>query len=275
LNILRNKPFNIIILLFLEIVLLKIKSLRSKFKKSTLYALRSTLYALRSTLYALRSCPSNAQLTCKEVKMSVRVREESLMRLEAVMLGQNLFEAQERLKVKREGIVGKPDLISGLLDFLVESQIWSRLRKMYDDVGQKSSEDREEALETYRALRCLNLKWEYLVSESEEWAAYRLVNADFRDDDTNLASIQLSDQSACCQSKLSKTIEMFRGTIGVAGLSLYALRQLRSHIEREIYGGGISYSGIRGCELENERSRLTRSPIQGSEIVPDTARVIT
>jgi hypothetical protein len=72
----------------------------------------------------------------------------------------------------------------------------------------------------------------------------------FRDDAMNLASIQFSDQFACCQSKLSKTVEMFRGTIGVAGLSLFELRQLRSHIERDIYGSEVSYSGIRGCDLE-------------------------
>jgi hypothetical protein len=53
------------------------------------------------------------------------------------------------------------------------------------------------------------LKWRYLVSESEEWAAYRLVNADFRDDDMNLASIRLVDRYAYCQSKLSKAVEMF------------------------------------------------------------------
>jgi hypothetical protein len=192
--------------------------------------------------------------------MSVRVREESLMRLEAQMLGRNLFDARERLKAKREAIVGKPDLIEGLPDLLVEHQIWNRLRKMYDDVGQKSSEEREEALEMYRVLRCLNSKWKCLVSESEEWAAYRLVNADFRDDGMNLASIQLSDKCACCQSKLSKTVEMFRGTIGVAGLSLFELRQLRSHIEREVYGSDVSYSGIRGCELEHDRSGLEVIP---------------
>lgn len=172
------------------------------------------------------------------------------------MLGRNLFEARERLKAKREGIVGKPDLIEGLPDFLVEHQIWSRLRKLYVDVGEKSSEEREEALEMYRVLRSLNSKWKCLVSESEEWAAYRLVNADFQDDDKNLASIRVSDQSACCHSKLSKTVEMFRGTIGVAGLSLFQLRQLRSHIEIELYGSEVSYSGIRGCELEGHRSGL-------------------
>ena len=166
------------------------------------------------------------------------------------MLGRSLFEARERLKAKREGILGKADLIEGLPDFLVEHQIWSRVRKVYDDVGAKTSEERVKALETYRVLRSLNSKWKSLVNESEEWAAYRLVNADFRDDDMNLASIQLSDQCACCQSKLAKTIEMFRGTIGVAGLSLFELRQLRSHIEREVYGSEVSYSGIRGCDLE-------------------------
>ena len=100
----------------------------------------------------------------------------------------------------------------------------------------------------YHVLSCLNSKWKCLINESEEWAAYQLVNADFRDDDVNLASIRLSDQSACCQSKLSKAVEMFRGTIGVAGLSLFELRQLRSHIERKVYGGEVSYSGIRGCK---------------------------
>ena len=174
------------------------------------------------------------------------------MRMEAHMLGRNLFEAWQRLKAKREGIVGKPNLMEGLPDYLVEQQIWSRLRKMYDDVDQKSLEERKEALETYCVLRCLNSKWKCLVSESDEWAAYRLVNADFRDDEVNLASIRLLDQIACCQSKLSRVVEMFRGTIGVAGLSLFELRQLRSHIEREVYGNEISYSRIRGCELERD-----------------------
>jgi hypothetical protein len=94
------------------------------------------------------------------------------------MLGRKLFEARERLKAIREGVVGKPDLIEGLPDFLVEQKIWCRLRKMYDDVGQKSIEEREEALQVYRGLRSLNSKWKCLVSESEEWAAFRLVNAD-------------------------------------------------------------------------------------------------
>ena len=90
--------------------------------------------------------------------MSIRVREESLMRFESLMLGRSLFEAQERLRVKREKTVGKSDLIEGLPDFLVEHQIWSRLRKMYDEIGQKSIEEKEEALETFRVLRCLNSK---------------------------------------------------------------------------------------------------------------------
>jgi hypothetical protein len=42
----------------------------------------------------------------------------------------------------------------------------------------------------------------------------------------------------------------------VAGLSLFELRQLRSHVEIEIYGSEVSYSGIRGCELEGHRSGL-------------------
>ena len=174
--------------------------------------------------------------------------EESLMRFEARMLGRKLCEAQGRLKARRKELVGKSNLMEGLPDNLVEHQIWSRLRKLYDDVDQKSLEEREEALEVYRVLRSLNSKWKCLVNESEEWAAYQLVNADFRDDDANLASIRLSDQSACCQSKLATSVEMFRGTVGVAGLTLFELRQLRSHIERKMYGGEISYSGIRGCK---------------------------
>lgn len=62
------------------------------------------------------------------------------------MLGRNLFEARERLKVKRKEVEGKSDLIEGLPDFLVEHQIWSRLRKVivYDEIGQKSFEEREK-----------------------------------------------------------------------------------------------------------------------------------
>ena len=61
-------------------------------------------------------------------------QEESLMRLEALMLDRKLSEARERLKAKKREIVGKPDLIEGLPDNLVEHQIWSRLKKLYDDV---------------------------------------------------------------------------------------------------------------------------------------------
>ena len=184
--------------------------------------------------------------------MTENTRERSLRKLEAQMLGRNLVEARERLKVRRKEVEGKSDLIEGLPDFLVERQVWSCLRKVYDEIGQKTFEERKEALELYRVLRSLNSKWRCLVNESEEWAAYRLVNADFRDDDMNLASIRLVDQYACCQSKLSKAVEMFRGTVGVAGLSLFELHQLRFLIKKEVYGRDTSYSGMRGCEFEKK-----------------------
>ena len=99
-------------------------------------------------------------------------------------------------------IEGKTGLIGGLPDFLVEGQIWSCLRKMFAEISQRSIEEKREALELCRVLRSLNPRWRCLVDESEEWAAYRLVNADFRDDEGNLASIRQVDQRACCLQNL-------------------------------------------------------------------------
>lgn len=179
-------------------------------------------------------------------------REGMLRNLESRMLGRTLMKARERLKVKRSKVEGKSDLITGLPDFLVEHHIWLNMRDAYDDVGQKTLEEKEEALELYRNLRSLNSKWRCLVEESEGWAAFRLVNADFRDDDLNLSSIRLVDQRACCHTKLSEVVEMLRGTVGVAGLSLFELRQLRAFIEKEVHGSSVSYSGMRGCEVEEK-----------------------
>ena len=184
--------------------------------------------------------------------MAASTQEGMLRDLESRMLGRKLSRARERLKMKRMAVEGKSDLISGLPDFLVEHHVWPYLRGVYDEVDQKTLEEKEEALELFRNLRSLNPKWRCLIDESEEWAAFRLVNADFRDDEMNLSSIRLVDQRACCQSKLSGVIELFRGTVGVAGLSLFELRQLRLFIEKEVYGESASYSGMKGCDLETE-----------------------
>ena len=176
-----------------------------------------------------------------------KIGEITLRNLESQMLGRNLNVARERLKQKRREVEGKSDLIGGLPDFLVESRVWSCLRKECDELGQRTLDEKREALDLYRVLRTLNSKWKCLVDETEEWAAYRLVNADFRDDDMNLASIRLIDQTTCCLPKWSETVEMLRDTVGVVGLNLFELRQLRSYIEKEVYGASVSYSGMRGC----------------------------
>lgn len=172
------------------------------------------------------------------------------MEMEAMMLGRILTVARERERMRKEAVEEKAGLIDGLPDVLVERSMWPCLRKVYEGISKKSQEEKEEALEFYRVLHGLNSKWRCLVTGSEEWAAYRLVNADFRDDLMNLASIRLIDQQACCQAKLSAVVEMFQGTSGVAGMSLFELRQLRSYIEREINGCSTSYSGVRGSENE-------------------------
>ena len=110
------------------------------------------------------------------------------------MLGRTLTEARERLRMRKKEVEGKSDLSERLPDSLVESQIWPRLWRVYDEIGQRSQEEREEALELCLVLRGLNSKWRCLVTGFETWAAYRLVNADLRDDLMNLASIRLVDQ---------------------------------------------------------------------------------
>jgi hypothetical protein len=46
--------------------------------------------------------------------MAESTREKSSRKLEALMLGRNLFEAWERFKVKRKEVEGKSDWIEGL-----------------------------------------------------------------------------------------------------------------------------------------------------------------
>ena len=130
---------------------------------------------------------------------------------------------------------------------------------MFAEISQRSIEEKMEALELCRVLRSLNPRWRCLVDESKEWAAYRLVNADFRDDDGNFASIRQVDQRACCLKKWSDSVEIFQDTVGVAGLSLFELRQLRSYIEREMSGRSVSYFGLRGCESLVMGTRRTPS----------------
>ena len=168
--------------------------------------------------------------------------ERSLREMEAIMLGQYLSVAREGLRVRKKIVEGKAELIDGLPDVLVERNIWSCVRNMYE-VGKKSQVARN-------VLCSLNSKWRYLVSGYKEWAAYRLVNADFRDDSMNLTSIRLIDQQACCQTKLSAAIEMFQETSGFAGMSFLEPCQLSSYIEKEIHGCSKSHSGMRVRENE-------------------------
>lgn len=133
-------------------------------------------------------------------------------------------------------------MIDGLPDVLVERNIRSCVRNLYE-VGKKSQVARN-------VLCSLNSKWRSLVFGSKEWAAYRLVNADFRNDSMNLTSIRLIDQQACCQTKLSAAIEMCQGTSAFAGMSFFELCQLSSYIEKEIHGHSKSDSGMRVRENE-------------------------
>lgn len=68
------------------------------------------------------------------------------------------------------------DLIPGLPDALVESEIWPRIREYFEDIGtEPESNDLRKKMMAIRSLQNASRKWRFVVRGSKSWAAMRIL----------------------------------------------------------------------------------------------------